>query len=431
MEISIIVAAYNEEKLLGRCLTSLAEQDFSQSYEVIVVDDGSTDQTLTIAKQFEHEYPDVFKIIHQKNQGQGMARNVGLECAQGKYIGFTDADDWVEPNYLSELYNNLIKYQSDIAICDVHKIFVENATAQDVVTLPCGEGVIDIATYITTAQSNSYSWNKLYRREIWQHHSFKKMAYEDLDILIPLISHCKRLSYVPKALYNYYKHADSTTSSYTNPRLFGIFTAYQDLINNCATEYRIAAEYCALKRMIINMKTPGFRYYLSYFIELIQNLNLAANQLVKNSEFAADSLYYSQVSLLPNNFYLSNKIDLNNWQKYQNNEYFKIFINDQVTELIDQLDRYGGIAVFEPIKLQAPIGYLRAIGNFVVVDDSNKCIMLGIKPKHPLINFLRGSADKLKKINELIINNKNYAADLFDVHVVTVRALCDNVVFKI
>ncbi|WEV43956.1 glycosyltransferase family 2 protein [Lactobacillus sp. ESL0684] len=422
-EISIIVAAYNEEKLLARCLTSLIKQDFNQDYEIIVVDDGSQDQTLEIAQAFQAKNRNKIKVIHQTNQGQGLARNTGLKQAKGKFIGFTDADDWVEPNYLSSLYRNINKYQSDIAVCDVHKVWVEEGYEQDVRSLPSTEGLIDIAQYITEAQNNSYSWNKLYRREIWQKYHFKQMIYEDLDLIIPIISHCHKLSYIPEPLYNYYKHANSTTTSYRNPRLFDIFTAYRDLISNCAPKYREAAEYDALKRVLINLTTPGFRYYLAYFIELLQQLNLGDNDLIKSSKFYPDYQYYNQFELLPRNFYCEENNNLTDWLIYQNNERFKTFAINNSTQLLTEVLHKGGVIVFEALKPQSPIGYLRATDNFIVIDN-NICVMLGIKPFHPLINYLiHQNGDFLVNLKQIASNPQNYAQLLFDVKISTLAEL--------
>ncbi|MDF7639225.1 glycosyltransferase family 2 protein [Lactobacillus sp. ESL0791] len=424
VQVSLIVAAYNEERLLPRCLTSLAQQDFTKKYEVIVVDDGSTDKTPAIIQKYIANYPEIFKSIRQKNSGQAVARNNGLKIARGKYLGFTDADDWVEPDYISALYANIEKYQSDVAVCDVHKIFVDQNKEKDVRTLPCAEGLIAVDAYMTVAESNSYSWNKLYRREIWQSFQFKQMVYEDLDILLPIISCCRRLSYVPQPLYNYYKHDNSTTSSYLNPRLFDIFTAYRDLINDTLPVYRQEAQFCAVKRILRNMKTPGFRYYLSYFIAFLQEMDLDNNDLLRSNKFAAALSYYRQVQLLPDNFYFTSTIVMQNWQHYGKNDHLALIDSEQT--LLQKLEQDGGIVVLTKSKLASPFGFLRALNNFVVWDDQHQCMMLGLRPHHPLLQYLLSAEDESDlsaQIKEIFDHPVSSAALLFDVQVLPLSAL--------
>ena len=91
--ISITIPIYNVSKYLPKCLNSIFGQDF-KDFEVICVNDGSTDSSLNILKEFSKIYPNL-KIITQKNQGLSVARNTGMEQAQGEYIMFVDADDFL------------------------------------------------------------------------------------------------------------------------------------------------------------------------------------------------------------------------------------------------------------------------------------------------------------------------------------------------
>ena len=102
---SIILPAYNAELFLARTLTSIFSQDFSD-YELLLVNDGSTDNTLDICKEFAAVYPQV-KVIDKKNEGVAVARNAALQAAQGKYILFVDADDIFYPQALKKIYGRL------------------------------------------------------------------------------------------------------------------------------------------------------------------------------------------------------------------------------------------------------------------------------------------------------------------------------------
>lgn len=110
MKLSIIIPAYNSEKFIEKCLLSCLNQDISHNeYEIIVVDDGSTDNTKNIVLSMKEKYNNI-KYFYQDNAAQGAARNNGLSRAQGKYIWFVDSDDWITENCLGKIINKLEKY---------------------------------------------------------------------------------------------------------------------------------------------------------------------------------------------------------------------------------------------------------------------------------------------------------------------------------
>ena len=113
IKISVIVPVFNAEKYLKMCLNSLVSQTL-KNIEIICIDDGSTDNSLAILDKFKSK-DDRIKIIKQKNYGVSMARNNGISEAQGEYIGFVDADDWVDKDFFEKLYNATQKYNADIA----------------------------------------------------------------------------------------------------------------------------------------------------------------------------------------------------------------------------------------------------------------------------------------------------------------------------
>lgn len=119
MKVSVIVPVYNLEKHIERCLDSLLSQNF-EHYEIIVVDDGSTDNTGPICDEYAIKY-DFIKVIHKSNGGVSSSRNEGIKLSCGKYIMFVDGDDYVTPNYISTMYNYQIKYPDCLIVCDMWK----------------------------------------------------------------------------------------------------------------------------------------------------------------------------------------------------------------------------------------------------------------------------------------------------------------------
>lgn len=116
--ISVIVAAYNKQASIPKTLESLMNQTF-RDFEIILVDDGSTDQTGTVAAQWESP---LLHYYYQENKGVTAARNKGVELSRGRYLTFLDADDWVAPDWLEQFYRLLQTEQFDIVFCDVEVI---------------------------------------------------------------------------------------------------------------------------------------------------------------------------------------------------------------------------------------------------------------------------------------------------------------------
>lgn len=168
MKLSIIVTAFNEEKYIHRCLNSLAKQKTNFDYEVIIVNDGSTDHTQDIIDQYVADFGDIFSSFCKKNSGQGLSRNFGIQQSSGDYIGYADADDWVEPEFVEQMCLLAQKNDADVVVCDVYKIFTGQKFEENVISLNDKSEMVDIANYIRNGQSNSYSWNKIYKRSIWQ-----------------------------------------------------------------------------------------------------------------------------------------------------------------------------------------------------------------------------------------------------------------------
>lgn len=122
IEISIIIPVYNTQEYLKRCLNSIINQSYKVSYEIICIDDGSTDKSVDILNQYKSKYPDNFKILYQKHSGQAEARNLGIKSAAGNFIMFIDSDDFIAENLLKECSNKL-KFQPDVIIFGVKKFY--------------------------------------------------------------------------------------------------------------------------------------------------------------------------------------------------------------------------------------------------------------------------------------------------------------------
>ena len=139
MDISIIVPIYNSADYLQYCLESISRQTYKE-FEVLLIDDGSTDSSSVIADSFV-SLDSRFKVVHKKNEGVSVARNIGLSMAQGEYVTMVDSDDTLADNYIEELYHACTKFNVDVAICN--KIcLVREGQCVDCLSEDIGDGIV-------------------------------------------------------------------------------------------------------------------------------------------------------------------------------------------------------------------------------------------------------------------------------------------------
>ena len=160
--ISVVIPVYNVDKYVGKCLSSLVEQTY-RDFEIIAVNDGSTDNSLDILRHFEQKY-DFITVIDKKNGGMSSARNAGMKIARGEYISFVDSDDYVAPTFFEELYDACAEYGADISCCYYYYRFVENDFLFEY-PFRC-HGVYNnqeaMNKLLRDTQIQSLVWNKLY-----------------------------------------------------------------------------------------------------------------------------------------------------------------------------------------------------------------------------------------------------------------------------
>ena len=165
-EISVIIPAYNAEKFLHRCLDSVISQTIFDKLQVIVIDDGSTDKTGNIADSYAEKHSNIL-CIHQKNGGHPKARNVALQQAVGKYVGFVDADDWVDVDFFQKLFEAIERTNSDIAVSG----FTVESAAKDILRnhVTKHEKIMNHEQGIIAFLKRDIDvnfWTKLFRREM-------------------------------------------------------------------------------------------------------------------------------------------------------------------------------------------------------------------------------------------------------------------------
>lgn len=219
--ISIIVPIYNVERWLSRCLSSIQDQTFNK-YECLLINDGSTDESIKIAQKFEQD-DSRFKIFNKKNGGLSDARNYGIVRAKGRYIVFIDSDDFVEKKYLELLINEIMKNKAQIAICgfyitdeDGNKLSEVNPNeAKNIVT---GKDALHYV-FKQNGYVNVVAWNKIYQKNLFDDIKFEKgRFYEDEYINFLLFWKVNKICLLNKPLYNYVQRNGSIVNTKMTPQ---------------------------------------------------------------------------------------------------------------------------------------------------------------------------------------------------------------------
>lgn len=204
-KISIVVPVYNSEKFLDACLNSILHQTYI-NYEVIVVDDGSLDDSLFVCERYAKEH-DQFIFISQSNQGVDIARNNALRSCAGDYIAFLDSDDFVEPEWLQSFVNTLLKYPS----CDwiVQGITIDYLSYSENSIPPGGHyesnDILSAYFDLEKRSLNGFLVNKLYKRDIITDNQlfFKYTLKEDMLFNMKYCSCINSIVILPESYYHY------------------------------------------------------------------------------------------------------------------------------------------------------------------------------------------------------------------------------------
>lgn len=234
--ISIIVPIYRVEQYLSKCIDSLLNQTF-KDIEIILVDDGSPDSSPAICDTYKTR-DERINVIHKKNGGLSSARNAGLSISHGKYIGFVDSDDWVEPNMYEEMYNFLVANDCDLVECGINLIYENKISKYSTKANELVSGRealhrhLNIYTRTNQTLPRTAVWSKLFKREFWDSNRFPEgEIHEDYLLTCKALFEAKRVGLIHKGLLN---HLTCNPTSIVNSK----FTP-RDLYKERQLHYRI------------------------------------------------------------------------------------------------------------------------------------------------------------------------------------------------
>lgn len=312
-KVSVIVPVYNAEEYIGATLDSIINQDFN-SYEVIVIDDGSTDSSPEIINEKLVKSTVDYKIIRQENSGVSSARNRGIEEAIGEYLVFIDADDYVTGNHLSELYNGetdfsmvqFIKKEND-KLSAPHHFQVESMTCDEF-----------IKKELRMEMPFNF-WQLMYKSSLINENNIRfnpELIYgEDIDFALRALLWGDEVAISNEATYYYIQHSQSAikTSEYRRFEVIQIFEDLAEFYRSHGRDY--------LAELIITSRIPkaifgnmNYFFYNNYDFDEVMSKMKELNLLEKLSKFEGDSKFKSKIKL----FLLSPKIYYKTWKKLKN-----------------------------------------------------------------------------------------------------------------
>lgn len=308
-KISVIIPVYNKEKFLEQCLNSVVKQT-QDDIEIVIVDDGSTDNSPQIISKYKQKYNNI-KVITQKNKGVIEARIEGYRNATGEYIGWIDADDFIEKDMYKRLYEEACKKNCDIAMCN-YNFFPKEITHKKK-WFKEYNGEIDYKFI----QKNTIFWNKIVKKDLLDRINIEKLLYEigEASYTFVLINTNKIVT-VDENLYNYRVGHESFSTNYKNCEWFeeNVYRAKRkrELLKNTKLEekwkdfFDYAIFYYILLMLVVAINTNNKEIYKKYKAEIKKQNTSKSREMLKSDMGFLERLIL--LGIICNNYYISKPI---------------------------------------------------------------------------------------------------------------------------
>lgn len=302
MKLSIIVPVYNMvgEGKLQYCLDSLVNQTMTD-YEILAVDDKSTDHSLQVLREYEKRYPDKVKVIASpENKRQGGAKNLGLDAACGEWLGFIDSDDWITPDMFPKLLQKARETGADVVGCDytITDQIGKEEGFREFNNFADQTGILGDEQYRRLILEPGSMVIKIYKRALFEDNHIRfpeKMFYEDNAIGVLPLLYAKRFERVEESMYFYYQHQASTVHTINMERLGDRVKAMKLYLEECKSrgfyeKYKEEIDYKVFELGYRNtlfsyMQTAGKVQY-SYLVEMKEFLEQYVPDVEQNVYYA-------------------------------------------------------------------------------------------------------------------------------------------------
>ena len=281
-QISIIIPVYNSEKFLEKCLESVISQKY-KNLQIIVIDDGSTDNSFEICKKYEN-LDSRIDLYQQENSGVSVTRNFGLQKATGEYVGFVDSDDWADPEMYKKLFDCAKIYDADISICGYQNEYSDGKTIKSSRHIEKQQLTKEeaIGLVLDDDYFRGYVHNKIFRRALFLGGAQIFFAegihiQEDLLFVCNVINISSKIAYHPENLYHYIAHGASATLSDFNVKHLTALTAHQKISDICLNINPNLLETLQMREVVINLNIFGKickskRQYKEWSYSILKNI---------------------------------------------------------------------------------------------------------------------------------------------------------------
>ena len=263
--LTVVIPVYNVEKYLKRCIESILIQEW-KNYDILLVDDGSTDSSPQICDDYAKVY-DFISVIHKKNGGLSEARNTGISHAKGDYVYFPDSDDWLEPQTFKELAEVLESQEFDIV--SFNREFVkgeEDPIISDPLVTQVFEGKDAFVQMLKHSYITGFANDKIYKKSLFidNNISFPKgKYYEDLGTNYKLFLSAENVFATNQKYYHYLiDNPDSITQSWNEQKFSDMFEFYKDIFYSDFVRSRLNQEELQISQL----------YYVNGLIHILASL---------------------------------------------------------------------------------------------------------------------------------------------------------------
>ena len=305
-KISVIVAVYNTEKYLDRCIESLLNQTY-KNIELVIVEDCSTDSSRKLLKKYKGN-KNIKVFYNRENRGLSYSRNYGLKKSTGDFIGYIDSDDYVEPDYYEKLMSSIKDNKSDIAICDIKLVDEQTNKIQ---RCKCYTNDFDVYSVVNNGFAAS-ACNKLFKRKNIEKYPFAEgKVNEDIAVVIPTVIQAKKISYADTC-YFYVQRGGSIQNSKFSDKRFDIFDGVKTTLERIKNEkdyefYKNAIVYNQLI-LLLMFAIPKERNFIKRYKFLKKFNELSKDyKITKNNNY----LEYLENSKRINQIYYKNLVSFN------------------------------------------------------------------------------------------------------------------------
>lgn len=288
-KVSIIVIAYNIQNVIGKCIKSILKQTY-KDFELIIVNDGSTDNTLKTIQKYEPGNPQI-KVIDQKNMGGGEARMNGLKKASGEWIMFVDGDDWISENAIEILYKNAIEKDADIVSTELIRVLdkfgiIKTKQGNSFSAIVDHDTVMD-KYYMGFLGINIFNvgvCTKIYKKSILIESGVKAIGIgpEDLYLNINVFPYAKRVAFIEDRFYFY--RFGGMTNRY-NPKWMSDAVVLYKLKKEKINQYNLTKSTLYIRIELLNCVKTHIRQLIKYNIYDKKSIINEIEQIVKSEEY--------------------------------------------------------------------------------------------------------------------------------------------------